>query len=470
MNSAAPSWSLRRRVQAIGAAAAIATLLAAGASMYYAADVEDQRLLDDRLGAMAQTILSFAKHEIEEMQAQGQSTAVDVGTDASFSDNHHYQIWSTQGHMLLRTVQAPLVPLRPLAETGFATTTLGNERFRTFSLTSDPPDGMIIQLAEPLASRHGALGRVAAVFLALMAVPLTLIFTAKWWFLNQTLLVIDSFAKQLQQRHPLDLALVMAKNPPLELKPMLDSVNGFIGRAGRALSTERGFTAMAAHEMRTPLAGIRARAQLAMSASSPEEASGALLRLIESVDHASHLQSQLLELAQVEYVVHELAQAGSVAVDLSRAYHDVLSHLGQAAAERNLTLTEHFEVSEVHATRLTLHLLLHNLLSNAIRYANEGGRVEVSCTGNNDSATLTVDDSGPGIPKEQREQAFERFNRLGRLDAQGVGLGLSIVQAVVQAHRATVQLDESPLGGLRVQVRFVRQQLRPSVSSNARRP
>ena len=69
-----------------------------------------------------------------------------------------------------------------------------------------------------------------------------------------------------------------------------------------------------------------------------------------------------------------------------------------------------------------------------------------------------------------RSNEVERFNRLGRLDAQGVGLGLSIVQAVVQAHRATVQLDESPLGGLRVQVRFVRQQLRPSVSSNARRP
>lgn len=448
------SWSLRRRLLTIGAVAATATLLASGTAMYYAADLDDQRLLDARLGAMAQTILAFAEHEIEEMNAQGQYTSVDVGTDASLGANYHYQIWSPNGRMLLRTMDAPLAPMRPLVERGFGTATLGNARFRTYTHASAVSGGMIIQVAEPVAARHPALGRVGGYFFAFMTLPLCLIFAAKWWFLNRSLRVVDGLANQLQKRHPLDLAPVRVENPPAELEPMLDSINGFISRAGHALSTERGFTAVAAHEMRTPLAGIRARAQMAMKAASPREASDSLRLLIESVDHASHLQTQLLDLARADVLASDQGPVSIHLVDLRDVYQAVLSDLGHVASERNLVLTERFEVFEVRAARLSIHLLMHNLLSNAIRYTPQGGQIEISSTGNGDTATLTVDDSGPGIPKNQREQAFERFNRLGRFDELGVGLGLSIVQSVALAHRTAVQLLESPLGGLRVQVRF----------------
>jgi signal transduction histidine kinase len=99
-------------------------------------------------------------------------------------------------------------------------------------------------------------------------------------------------------------------------------------------------------------------------------------------------------------------------------------------------------------------LLISNLLSNAVHYAPVGSRIEVSTAREGDTVVLTVDDAGPGIPPSQRQRAFDRFERLGRQDTEGVGLGLSIVRSVVESHGATIHLLDSPQGGLRVQVRF----------------
>ena len=99
-------------------------------------------------------------------------------------------------------------------------------------------------------------------------------------------------------------------------------------------------------------------------------------------------------------------------------------------------------------------LLLRNLLGNAFRYTPDGGRVVISTQREGAEIALTIDDSGPGIPADSRERVFERFYRLGARGGDGVGLGMSIVQSVVVAHHAIIRLLESPLGGLRVQVRF----------------
>ena len=141
-------------------------------------------------------------------------------------------------------------------------------------------------------------------------------------------------------------------------------------------------------------------------------------------------------------------------VNLEKVYRSVMSELGPVAAERDVTLKTRFEVNELLAAELGLHLLMHNLLVNAIRFTPAGGRIEIRSVPSRQAVLLTVDDSGPGIPASRHAEAFQRFNRLGRADAHGVGLGLSIVQAVAQAHHAVVRLLESPLGGLRAEVRF----------------
>jgi signal transduction histidine kinase len=129
-----------------------------------------------------------------------------------------------------------------------------------------------------------------------------------------------------------------------------------------------------------------------------------------------------------------------------------LEEVQRLAESKDVTVASRFLAEEVHGSDFILYLMLRNLVSNAILYTPRGGRVEVFTQERDQHLILTVDDSGIGIPAAAREKAFERFNRLGQHGTDGVGLGLSIVVQVVQLLRAKVQLMDSPLGGLRVQV------------------
>ena len=121
-----------------------------------------------------------------------------------------------------------------------------------------------------------------------------------------------------------------------------------------------------------------------------------------------------------------------------------MSDLGPEAVERELQIRTRFDVPHVNANEVALLLIVRNLLANAIRYTPNGGCIEVGTSAREGMVTLSIDDSGPGIPVEQRLRAFQRFDRLGRTEPQGVGLGLSIVQALALNQRAVVDLLDSP--------------------------
>ena len=445
---------MRRRLAAIAVFVCTATLMAGGVAMYRADHIADRNVLDARLVTLAHTVLAVAEHEIEEDGfAKGLSDAAQETGDA-LGKRYHYQIWSLDGRLLHRSHKAPSsAPMRPLVERGFGEAKVNGEDVRTYAEAA-PKASLVIQIAERMSDREAAVGITTGYFLAFLAVPLLLIFVSTWWFLNRALRSVEGYASQLRERHALDLTALKAENPPAELKPMVDSINALFGRFRQALSVEREFTAIAAHEMRTPLAGLRAQAQLAAAhAGSPKELSHSLRGLMSGIDHASYLLDRLLDLARID----GLAVTGGHAlgtVNLERVYRSVMSELGPAAAERDVTLKTRFEVNELQAVELGLQLLMHNLLVNAIRFTPAGGRIEIASALSRQAVLLTFDDSGPGIPASRHAEAFQRFNRLGRVDSHGVGLGLSIVQAVAHAHHAVVRLLESPLGGLRAEVRF----------------
>ena len=448
------SWSLRARLVAISAFVGIATLLFGGAAMFRADHQVDKKILDARLVALAQTVHAFADHEIEANSLAGRGEPVRMEVEGNFGTRYHYQIWSLDGRLLLQSHKDPVAgPMRPLSERGFNTSEMGGEEVRTYS-EAGPNAGTVIQIAERMADRSVSIATVSKYFLAFMAIPICLIVGCTWWLLNRTLRSVDDYARQLRERHALDLSELRAANPPSELAPMVDSINTLLERFRQTLSVEREFTAIAAHEMRTPLAGLRAQAQLAATHSgSPQEMKDCLSSLMAGIDQASHLIDRLLDLARID----ALAAAGChaiVSVNLGQVDRKVMTELAPAAAEREVSLKTRFEVQELSAAELGLRMLVHNLLANAIRYTPRGGQIEIASALHAEGVLLTVDDSGPGIPASRHAEAFQRFNRLGRSDAHGVGLGLSIVQAVAHAHQAVVRLLESPLGGLRAEVRF----------------
>ena len=223
----------------------------------------------------------------------------------------------------------------------------------------------------------------------------------------------------------------------------------------RSLEFERGLSALAAHEIRGPLAAVHAHAQLAAHARSPHDIHDSLGAIMQGVDRALGLCSQLLDLSRTTGGVDGPGlEAGPLSM---QAVHDkLMSDLGPEAVERELQIRTRFDVPHVNANEVALLLIVRNLLANAIRYTPNGGCIEVGTSAREGMVTLSIDDSGPGIPVEQRLRAFQRFDRLGRTEPQGVGLGLSIVQALALNQGAVVDLLDSPLGGLRVEVRFDR--------------
>ena len=457
MKLKAGDWSLRTRLLLIAALASLATLLAGGAAMYWAAQREDQQLLDSRLQDLARTVLSFSEHEITEILGEGRTEVVHTETAATLGSRYRYQIWTRHGNMLLHSYLAsPLTPMVPLRQLGLSTEEIDGEDFRVFAMEGNGGE-MVIQVAECLDERVSAIGTVTAYFLAFLLLPFSLVFAVTWWLLRRSLRSIDNSAAQLEERSPIDLTPVVAENPPRELKPMIHSINALFERINRTLSLERGFTSVAAHELRTPLAGLRAQAQIAATATSPEELAEALAAVMKGVDRAAHLLDQLLDLARMESMAHEARQLAQ-SVDVAAIYESVLRDLGDLAERRGLKLESDFMERRIVAMELGMLLLVRNLLGNAIRYTPAGGQVCISTQRDGDAVTLTVDDSGPGIPQPARGRVFERFERLGAQGSEGVGLGMSIVQSVVVAHQAMIRLLESPLGGLRVQVQFPPQQ------------
>lgn len=447
-------WSLRRRILAITALASLATLLLGGAAMFVAARAEDEKLMDARLADLGRAILSFSEHEIQEIQSEKQVDLIHVEKDETLGDRYQYQLWSIEPQRLLLRSHAASAdrPMLPLSVEGLRTVKLGDEDYRVLSMRN-AQGGLVLLVAECLEDRESALGALSLYFLAFLIVPFCAIGTVAWWLVSRSLSAIDGSARQLAERSPIDLAPITASNPPQELRPMVDAINALFARISDAMSLERGFTAMAAHELRSPLAGLRAQAQLANVTTSRTERVQALRAVMQGVDRSAQMLDQLLDLARSESLLGA-GGAGYTQVDIDRVIRLAQSDLQHQMQRRGVQLRVGLASRWVFAAEWGLLLLIRNLLSNAIRHAPSGSIIEVRSIERDGVITITVDDGGPGIPASDRQRAFERFERLGHGSDHGVGLGLSIVRAVVQAHAATIRLLDSPLGGLRVEVTF----------------
>jgi signal transduction histidine kinase len=444
-------WSLRKRMAAIAAFGMVTSLMFGGVAMYWASSIEENQMLDARLEQLGATVLVFVEERLDDIAAGGPVKLPNLKTRASVALLYRYQVWSSHGSLLMRSHEAPTsLPMMPIGRYGFATMLVDKEESRVFSLPTKNGQ-FVIQVAENLGEEWREIGVTTSYYVAFLLVPWILIFGTTWFLMRRSLRDIDRMADQLHQRNPLDLTPIQLDKPPRELLPILASMDTLFDRIGTALSAERRFTSLAAHEMRTPLAGLRAQAQLAGTARDEAELQEALRALRLGVDRASHMLDQLLDLARVETLPTDVDHH-TVPVAISDVYQAVMQDLGPKSADKQLSFAARFLVEDIRGHAFATYVLLRNLLANAILYSPAGGRVEVGTSLQGDCVAMTVDDAGPGIRAQDRERAFERFNRLGQTKTEGVGLGLAIVLSVVEWHGARIRLLDSPLGGLRVEV------------------
>jgi two-component system sensor histidine kinase QseC len=231
---------------------------------------------------------------------------------------------------------------------------------------------------------------------------------------------------------------------------MLDALNGLFQRIGGLLDSERRFTADAAHELRTPIAAIRAQAQVALAESDAALRRHALLATLEGCDRATRLVEQLLTLSRLE----AQGAAATQRVDLGAIVRQAAADIAPKAIGKQQTLAVEVAAPFIVAgDEALLAALVRNLVDNAVRYSPPAARVQVHVGSAGDAVVLSVEDSGPGLSEADMRRLGERFFRVTGSEESGSGLGWSIARRIAAAHGATLRVQRSAtLGGLVVEV------------------
>ncbi len=448
---AARPWSLRRRLLLLTALVTASAWLVGGSLMFLIESHESDLLFDQRLRDIASALLTFADHEINELQAAG-GDVVHVEGASTLGARYHYQIWSPDGDLLLVSVGTTRTPFAPFAESGFSTRDIAGVPMRILVLPSGDGSKML-EVAEPMSARSWHIDAGLAFLLIPLVMSLALLVAIGAWLVRGATRALGESARQVTERSPEDLRPLAVDAPPAELTPILAAISSLFRRIEDAMSAERRFTSAAAHELRTPLAAVRIQAQVALLTPSEDERRAALQRLVMSVDGAAHTVDQLLTMSRIDGLIALRTRAIGLQLDLVATH--VIDEMRPLAARRNQTIFASLDATDIEGLEFGVAVLLRNLIDNSIRYGPVGGRIRVSCMVEDGEGVLRVEDTGPGIPPDQRRRVFERFYRLSNTSgADGCGIGLSIVQAVVELHRARIDLDRSTLGGLMVSVRF----------------
>jgi len=274
---------------------------------------------------------------------------------------------------------------------------------------------------------------------------------------------LQQVATAVRQREPNALEPLPTHNLPPEIVPMVEAINDLMWRLQNTFDVQQAFVADAAHELRTPLTALKLQMQLAERAVTAEQRGAAFAKLHQRLDRATHLVQQLLVLARHEAQPEQL---GVESVDMAELAQQVVAEQALFAESKRIDLG--VEASGVDATvhghRDSLRVLLNNLVDNALRYTPPDGRVDVLLLERANTLHVVVQDTGPGIPEQERERVFNRFHRIAGVGAGGSGLGLAIVKNVADRHGASVRMRPGPTGfGLMVSVIFERRDVaRPS--------
>ena len=282
--------------------------------------------------------------------------------------------------------------------------------------------------------------RTAGRLLLPVLVLLPILGLAGWWVVGRGLEPLGRIAGAVKERSPTALTPVQTSGLPIEIQPLADALNDLLARLDHSFVLQRRFAADAAHELRTPLTALNLQVQLAERAHSDEDRARAFERLRQGIRRATRLVQQLLTMARLD---PDAAAATPAAIDLASLVASVVEDLRPLATERAITLqgTAAAGSATVLGSEDALRILFNNLVDNAIRYTPEGGRVTTTVAGGSADVEVIVEDTGPGIPEEERERVFDRFYRGRSTSATGTGLGLAIVSQVAELHRGKVTLE-----------------------------
>ena len=420
--------------------------LGAAAWIYAGATRHLDQVLDSRLRASAQMVTSLvAEGQLLTRRDADAAPAVLPrlgGAERALS----CQIWSLDGRLVARSGGAPEARLSE--DSGFSLRQVGGQAWRIYAM-EDAASGLRVLVGDRLADRQQLVTALLKALLVPALLVLPVLGLLLWASLTRGLRPLRRLTRDLRQRgaddmHPLDSA-----RAPQELRPMAAALNDLLAKVAQARRHEREVTAFAAHELRTPLAGLKTQAQIALAAPDGAARQAALQQILLGVDRTTRLVRQLLSLARLDAAGHPDPQAAQAPLDLGRLLEEVVA--GTPCPEAvQVELSPALRGQALRADREMLALALRNLHENALQHMPpEGGLVRWDLAGDR----LAVEDEGPGIPPEELALVTRRFYRGRNKSPTGSGLGLAIAELALRQCGAELHLRNRAGGkGLRAEI------------------
>jgi two-component system sensor histidine kinase TctE len=315
----------------------------------------------------------------------------------------------------------------------------------TRDATKDAPLALV-QVGETLEKRVQLANEIFKGVIVPQFIILPMALALVWFALTRGLSPLAELQQRIRDRRPDDLSPIESGQVPEEISPLVRSLNDMLERLAQTIHMQKRFIADAAHQMKTPLAGMRMQSELALRETNQEEIHRSLEQLLKSSQSATRLVNQLLALARAE---NQTPEAKSFELlELSEVARNVVQDWVQASFARRIDLgfEQPGHAVMVRGNPLMLRELLSNLIDNALRYTPPSGSVtvRVRTIDGQRRALLEVEDTGPGIPPAERSHVFERFYRILGSNAEGSGLGLAIVREIAQQHDAEVEILHNP--------------------------
>ena len=463
--------------------------LAAAAVTYHLATRYAQRANDHSLYLSSRALARQVKPVGSGLLVDFPRAAKDI-LEADPDDRVYYMVSTPPGQFILGNHKLPLPPAtvasttsgEPVYYDAQLATDAGEVAVRVAAIRllwgePDAPQQMLVQVAKSRVSREA----LAHDLLRDTVLPLSLLMLAMsalvWAGIGNGLLPLARLREAVSGRAPNDLAPIELRSAPTEVRDLAAALNTLLAAVHESVVRQRRFISDAAHQLRTPLAGLKGQTELALREVSDPALRTRLERVHLSASRSAHLVTQLLTLARAE--PESKAAQGRSRFDLQRLVQELTADLVPRALAQGVDLgfdsdgeavstaantsgtseVPPFEPAPVwvEGNALLIREAVVNLIDNAIRYAGRGAEVTLrvrlgtASDGRHRAAVVEVDDNGPGLPEAQRELVFDRFYRVSA-DVEGCGLGLAIVREISERHGGHAWLAERPGGGLRASV------------------
>jgi two-component system sensor histidine kinase TctE len=424
----------------------LAALLAVGIAGFYSLALNASNRAYDR--ALLDPAVAMARHVIER-DGRAMLDLPPVAQEVlrvSGDDDTWFSVNAPDGTHVAGSPDLPEPPARGAGrDRVFYDGVYQGRPVRVAALFLERPSGTVVLRVAETRNKRDELMReillgeiVPAIVIALTAIALV------WFAIGRGLAPLGRLRAEIESRSPRDLRPVDTDHAPTEVKPMVHALNELLRQLEATLDAQQRFIADAAHQLRTPLAGLQTHVELALRERTADTLRHTLRQAHSATQRTVHLTNQLLALARAEPTAHH--PAAMQPVDLKAIGEDAVRLWVPRAIVRGLDLGFELEPAQVTGDARLLRELVDNLIDNAINYTPAGGAITLRTGMRGAQAWLAVEDSGCGIPEEERQRVFDRFYRASGAPGEGSGLGLAIVREIASRHDARISID-TPASG-----------------------